>query len=137
MAEIALDKSSGRSQVKRVACAQEMGLVVNPDGAKQQAEGCIMMGLGPTLSEEIHFKGGNIRERNFDTYELPRFSWLPKIDIVLLDSTEASQGGGEPAIVPTPAVIANAFFDLTGKRLFRLPMTPQRVKQALASSTSD
>ena len=136
MAEVAVDRSSGRIQVKRVACAQEMGLIVNPDGALQQAEGCITMGLGPALSEEIHFKGGDIRDRNFDSYQLPKFSWVPKIDVVLVDAPDTpSQGGGEPAIVPMPAVVANAFFDLTGKRLFRLPMSPERVKAALASST--
>ncbi len=135
IAEIGLDRATGQIQVKRVVCAQEMGLIVNPDGAKQQAEGCITMGLGPALSEEIHFKGGDILDRNFDSYQLPKFSWLPKIDVTLIDvPDQPSQGGGEPAIVPLPAVIANAFFDLTGKRLFRLPLSPDRVKAALRAT---
>jgi isoquinoline 1-oxidoreductase len=132
MAEVAVDKATGRVQVKRIACAQEMGVVVNPEGARQQIEGCLTMGLGYALSEEIHFKGGEVLDRNFDSYELPRFSWLPRIDAVILDAPEiAAQGGGEPAIVPVGAVIANAIFDATGKRLYRMPMTPARVKEAL------
>ena len=84
----------------RIVCAQDMGVVINPEGAKIQMEGCITMGLGYTLSEEIHFNGGQILTRNFDTYELPRFSWMPEIETVLVKNDEPTpQGGGEPAIV--------------------------------------
>jgi nicotinate dehydrogenase subunit B len=69
---------------------------------------------------------------NFDTYEIPRFSWLPKIETVLIDDkTAAPQGGGEPAIVPMGAVIANAIFDAVGARVREMPLTPERIKQAL------
>lgn len=132
MAEVEVDKASGRVQVKRVACAQDMGLVINPEGARIQIEGCITMGLGYALSEEIHFKGGNIFDRNFDTYELPRFSWLPQIDTVLIEAKNSpSQGGGEPAIINMGGVIANAIFDAVGARLYQLPMTPERVRNAM------
>lgn len=131
IAEVAVDKNSGQVQVKRVICAQDMGLVVNPEGAKIQMEGCITMGLGYALTEDIHFKGGQIFETNFDTYELPRFSWLPKIETVLIDSKEAPQGGGEPAIICMGGVIANAIYDAIGVRLFQLPMTPERIKAVL------
>jgi nicotinate dehydrogenase subunit B len=105
--------------------------VINPEGAKMQVEGCVMMGLGYTLSEEIHFKGGEIFDLNFGTYEIPRFSWMPKIETVLIDEPNSSpKGGGEPAIMLVGAVIANAVFDATGGRLFQLPMTPERVKNA-------
>ena len=131
-AEVEVDKKTGHVQVKRVVCAQDMGLVVNPEGAKMQMEGCIMMGLGYTLSETIAFKGGEILDRNFDTYELPRFSWLPKIETVIIDNQEsAPQGGGEPAIVTMGGVIANAIYDAVGARLLRLPMTEARVRQAI------
>jgi nicotinate dehydrogenase subunit B len=97
-----------------------------------QMEGCIAMGLGYALSEEVRFKGGEILTKNFDTYELPRFSWLPEIETILVKNDELTpQGGGEPAIVPVGAAIANAIFDLTGARLFQMPMTPERVKEAL------
>jgi nicotinate dehydrogenase subunit B len=132
MAEVAVDKTTGAVQVKRVICAQDMGIAVNPEGAKLQIEGCITMGLGYALTEEIHFKGREVKDLNFDTYQLPRFSWLPKIEAVLLDSPEVPiSGGGEPPIITMGAVVANAIFDATGARLYQLPMTPERVKAAL------
>ncbi len=130
--EVSVDKASGKVAVRRARCAQEMGIVVNPDEALQQIEGCLTMGLGYTLSEEIHFKGGDILDRSFASYELPRFSQVPKIEAILVDAPgEASQGGGEPAIVPLGAAVANAIFDAVGVRLNRMPMTPERVKAAL------
>ena len=131
MAEVEVDKK-GAVQVKRVVCAQDMGLVINPEGAKMQIEGCITMGLGYALTEEIHFKGGEIFDLNFDTYEIPRFSWLPKIETVLIDAKDSPhQGGGEPAIICMGAVVANAIYDAVGARLFQLPMTPERIRAAL------
>ena len=132
MAEIKVDKSTGKVQVVRIACAQDMGLSVNPEGALIQMEGCITMGLGYTLTEEVLFEGGNILSRGFDTYQIPRFSWVPKIDCVILDRKDkAPQGGGEPAIIAIGAVVSNAIFDATGARLFRTPLTPQRVLEAI------
>jgi isoquinoline 1-oxidoreductase len=131
MTEVGVDAASGRVQVKRVVCAQDMGVVVNPEGALQQLEGAITMGLGYTLSKEVHFKGGEVLTRNFDSNELPRFSWVPAIEGVLVDAPETpAQGGGEPAIVPLGAAVANAIFDAVGARLDRMPMTPERVKAA-------
>lgn len=132
IAEVQVDKASGKVRVKRIVCAQEMGIVINPEGATMQMEGCIMMGLGYALSEDVRFKGGAVLDTNFDTYELPRFSSMPAIETVLVKNDELTpQGGGEPAIVPVGAVIANAIFDATGARLFRMPMTPARVKAAI------
>jgi nicotinate dehydrogenase subunit B len=132
MAEVKVDKNSGKIQVIRIACAQDMGLCVNPEGATIQMEGCIMMGLGYTLAEEVLFEGGNIQNRGFDSYTIPRFSWLPKIDTVILERKDKPpQGGGEPAIIAIGAVVANAVFDATGARLFRVPMTSARVLEAL------
>jgi nicotinate dehydrogenase subunit B len=131
MAEVEVDKS-GAVKVRRVVCAQDMGRVINPDGARAQMEGCITMGLGYCLREEIHFRGGDIRDRNFDSYEIPRFSWLPKIETILVDNPGLEpQGGGEPGIVNMGAVVANAVFDATGARLKRLPITPARLKASL------
>jgi nicotinate dehydrogenase subunit B len=131
MAEVEVDKN-GHVQVKRVVCAQDMGLVINPAGAKLQVEGCIEMGLGYALAEEIHFKGGEITDLNFDTYEITRFSWTPRIDTVLIEADDSpAQGGGEPAIICVGGVVANAVFDATGARLFQLPMTPGRIKEAM------
>lgn len=133
MAEVDVDESTGNVTVKRVVCAQDMGLVINPAGAILQMESCITMGLGYALREEIHFKGGRILDLNFHAYNLPLFSWLPEIETVLVDSGDpVPHGGGEPAIVNMGAVIANAIFDATGARLFHLPMTPERVREAIA-----
>jgi len=102
-----------------------------------QIEGCITMGLGYCLSEEIRFKGGRILDENFDTYEIPRFSWTPKIETVLVDNPEMPpQGCGEPAITSMGGVIANAVYDAIGVRVVMLPMTPARIKEALKKEQS-
>jgi nicotinate dehydrogenase subunit B len=135
IAEVTVDNASGRVKVERIACAQDMGIVINPEGAAMQMEGCMMMGLGYTLSEDIRFKGGQILTTNFDTYELPRFSWMPQIETILVKNDELPpKGGGEPAIVPIGAAVANAIFDATGARLYQFPMTPERVKEALKTA---
>ncbi|MGD1031649.1 MAG: molybdopterin cofactor-binding domain-containing protein [Opitutaceae bacterium] len=134
IAEVEVGTKEGKISVKRVLCVQEMGLVINPSGAKLQMEGCVTMGMGYALTEEIHFKDGALRDTNFDTYALPRFSWLPKIETVLLDADDTPpQGGGEPAIILMGAVLANALYDATGVRMLELPMTPERVKAALVA----
>ena len=135
IAEVEVDPHEGKVVVKRVLCVQEMGLVINPAGAKIQMEGCITMGMGYALSEEIHFKAGAVLDTNFDTYRLPLFSWLPKIETAILDADDSPpQGGGEPAIILMGAVLANAIHDATGARLLQLPMTPDRIKAALESA---
>jgi nicotinate dehydrogenase subunit B len=132
IAQVDVDKKSGKIQVKRVVCAQDMGLVINPEGALIQIEGCITMGLGYALAEHIRFKGGKILDSNFDTYQIPRFSWLPKIEAVLIKDDQApAHGGGEPAIICMGALIANAVFDAVGARLTELPFNPDRVKKAM------
>ena len=72
IADVTVDRATGSVTVDRVVCAQDMGVVVNPEGARMQMEGCIIMGLSSVLTEEIHFDGGAIKDRNFDTYEIPR-----------------------------------------------------------------
>jgi CO/xanthine dehydrogenase Mo-binding subunit len=132
MAEVRVDAATGHVQVVRVVCAQDLGFVVNPDGAKMQMEGGITMGLGYTLSEELRFLDGDILDRNFGTYEIPRFSWVPRIECVLVKNDDLDpQGGGEPPITTTGAVIANAVFDAAGVRMLRLPMSAERVKTAI------
>ena len=109
-----------------------MGLVINPEGARLQMEGALTMGLGYALSEQVEFKGRQVLTQNFDTYEIPRFSTLPKIETVLVENRDLPpQGGGEPAITCVGASIANAIFDATGARLFTMAMTPERVQEAL------
>ena len=131
-AEVAVDKSTGRVQVKRVVLAQDQGLTVSPDGSRQQMEGCITMGLGQALTEEVRFKDGAVLSRNFDSYELPRFSWVPKIETILIENQETPASGcGEPPMINVAAVLANAIFDAAGVRMPQLPMTPARVLAAM------
>ena len=132
MAEVEVDKNRGKIKVKRIVCAQDTGEVINPQGARLQIEGGLIMGLGYAMSEEVKFEGGRILTENFDTYEITRFSWLPIIETVLVENPEmAPQGCGEPAITTTGAVITNAVYDAIGIRMFELPMTAQRIKNAL------
>ena len=132
MAEVAVDRKTGAVQVKRVAMVQDMGLVVNPDGARQQMEGSITMGLGYALTEEVRFKNGRILDENFDTYRIPRFSGVPDLKTILLPNPGLpAQAGGSPpswswaVSSPTPSTMR------VGIRLLQLPMTPERVLKAL------
>jgi nicotinate dehydrogenase subunit B len=132
MVEVKVDTATGKVQVVRIAVAQDMGLCINPEGALIQMEGCITMGLGYTFSEEVKFEGGKILSKGFDSYDIPRFSWLPKMDCIILERKDfPPKGGGEPAIVAIGAVVSNAIFDATGARLYRYPMTPERVIEAI------
>jgi len=133
--EVEVDKKTGHIQVKRAVCCQDMGMVVNPQGAIIQAEGCIIMGMGYALTEEIKFKGRKMLTQNFASYDFARFSWTPKIDVVLIDAQDdPPQGGGEPAIICMGGAIANAVFDAIGVRLYQMPMTPERVLKAIQES---
>ncbi len=132
MAEVKINEKKGEIRVERVVCAQDTGEVINPEGVRIQIEGCVTMGLGYCLTEEIRFKNGRILDENFDTYEIPRFSWQPKIETVLVDNPEMPpQGCGEPAITSMGGVITNAVYDAIGIRMSVLPMTPARIKEAL------
>jgi len=138
MAEVAVDAGTGAVKVKRVVCVQDMGEVVNPQGAKIQMEGCITMGLGYALSEEVRFRDGRLLNTTFGTYAIPIFSWLPEIETVILENPNLPpKGGGEPAIICMGGVLATAVYDATGARLRQLPMTPERVKEALNRCRED
>ncbi|MBZ5727607.1 MAG: molybdopterin-dependent oxidoreductase [Acidobacteriia bacterium] len=130
MAEVVVP-STGRVQVKRVVTAQDQGLTVNPDGSRQQMEGSITMGLGQALGEEVRFRNGEVLDRNFDSYQVPRFSWVPRIETILIDNPDTpATGCGEPPIITVAAVIANAIYDAANIRLLQLPMTPARILEA-------
>jgi len=130
--EAEVDKSTGYVQVKRAVCCQDMGMVVNPQGAILQMEGCILMGLGYALREEIQFEGRKMTSTNYDSYAITQFNMVPELEVVLVDSKdETPYGGGEPPIVVMGGAVANAVFDATGARVFRQPLTPERVKEAM------
>ncbi len=132
IAHVKVNKSTGEVKVERVVCAQDMGEIINPQGAQLQIEGGITMGLSAALSEEIEFSGGKILTTNFSSYKITRFSDTPVIESVLVDNPELPpQGCGEPAITTIGAALANAIFDAVGIRLFTLPMTPERILAAM------
>jgi isoquinoline 1-oxidoreductase len=137
MAEVAVDRATGAVRVLRVVVAQDMGVVVNPDGARQQIEGCVTMGLSYALMEEVRFRDGKVLTDGFGAYPLPRFSDMPDIKTVLIPNPGLpAQGCGEPAIIVMGALVANAIHDAVGVRLLQLPMTPERVKAALKDAAA-
>ncbi len=133
IAEVKVDTSTGEVKVTRAVVGQDMGQVVNPEGTAIQAEGCVNMGLGYTLTEDIEFEGGEVISKHFGNYQLPVFSMIPEvIESITVDAMdEKPQGGGEPAIVSVGGAIANAVFDACGARVYRMPLTPERVLEAL------
>jgi isoquinoline 1-oxidoreductase beta subunit len=134
MAEISLDQDSGRIRVHRVVAAVDCGRTINPNGAAAQIEGAIVMGTSAALLEEITVEDGGVPAGNFDRYPLLRMAEAPDVETILLEAPDGKPRGlGEPPIGPIAPAIGNALFALTGVRLRRLPMTPDRVKAALAS----
>ena len=135
VAEVSVDETSGKITVHDVACAVDCGLVVNPDGAKAQIEGNVMWGVGSTLIEQAHVKDGRLALNNFESYPLLTMRDAPDVRSVLVDTGgETPYGMGEPPIGPVGAAIGNAFAAATGGRIRTLPMTPERVLEALAGS---
>ena len=132
IAQVSVNKSTGMVKVERVVCAQDMGEIINPQGAKLQIEGGITMGLSAALSEEVKFSSGTVWTENFDSYQITRFADAPPIDIVLVENPDlAPQGCGEPAITTVGSALANAIFDAAGARVYTLPMTPERILAAM------
>lgn len=124
-AEVAIDKAKGRVQVVRAVTAFECGAVLNPDHLKNQVEGCVVMGLGGALFEQIEFKDGVILNPNFSDYKLPRFRDAPLLETILLDRKDlASEGAGETPIIGIAPAVGNAIFAATGIRLRSMPMVP-------------
>jgi isoquinoline 1-oxidoreductase beta subunit len=135
VAEVSLDRERGQIRVHRVVAAMDCGRAINPNGVKAQMEGAIVMGTSAALLEEILVKDGRVVAGNFDRYPLLRHRDTPEIETILLEAPDGRpRGVGEPPIGPIAPAIANAFFALTGVRLRRLPMTPERVKAALEES---
>ena len=113
-------------QVRRVVVGFDCGLVVNPDGARNQIEGSIIMGMGTALWEAVEFDGGRVLNAGFSRYRVPRITDTPEIEVVFTDEPDTpSSGAGEPGIVPIAAAIANAVRDATGTAIEELPIVPR------------
>lgn len=131
--EVAVQRATGRIDVKRVVCAHDCGLVVNPDALRHQIEGGIVQGLSRALHEEVQFDESRVTSVDWASYPILRFPEVPSIEVILIERPEETLwGGGEASTVPVAAALANAFFDATGIRLRRVPFTAERVRLALS-----
>ncbi len=116
--------AEGKIKVERVVCAVDCGQPINPHIIEAQVESAIMFGLSAALYGEIKVENGTVQTTSFHNYPIIRMNQAPKIEVVIMPSTESPTGIGEPATPPIGPAIANAYFNLTGKRIYRLPFEP-------------
>ena len=128
VAEVSLN-DSGEVKVHRVTVAADLGHMVNPDTVEAQIQSSIIFGMGAVLKHQITMAAGRVQQTNYDSFQPVRMNEAPKIDIVLVKSTEKPGGIGEPATAVVAPAIANAVAKLTGKRVRRLPITAEALKQ--------
>ena len=129
VAEVSLNKD-GSVKVHKVTVAADVGHMVNPDTVEAQLQSSIIFGMGAVLKHQITMNNGRVQETNYNTYEPVRMYEAPQIDIVLVKSTEKPGGIGEPGTAVAAPAIANAVAALTGKRVRRLPLTADAIRQA-------
>jgi len=121
--EVAIDRKAGAIKVREVCQVFECGPILNPANLLSQVQGCIIMGLGGALTEEIQFEGGKMLNANFAGYRVPRFRDVPKLNVHLMDKTDIpSAGGGETPIIAVAPAIGNAVFAATGVRIRSMPL---------------
>jgi nicotinate dehydrogenase subunit B len=130
--DVEVDRKTGVIKVPRVVMAADIGLVVNPDGARNQLEGGIVQAVSLTLKEQVAFDRREITGRDWSGYPVLTFPEIPSIEVMLMERNDPSLGAGEGSLPPTSAALANAFAHATGRRLRELPMTPERVKASLS-----
>ena len=119
MADIVLE--NGMPIVKKVTCAIDCGIVVNPLGAMNQAKGGVIDGVGHAMYSDFAFKNGKPQSNNFNTYQLIRMAQTPKVDVHFVQNDIAPTGLGEPTLPPAGGAIANAIYQATGARLTKQP----------------
>ncbi len=134
VAEVDIDRSTGKIWARKFTVAHDCGQIINPDGLAKCIEGNIVQGISRTLTEEVTFDKQAVTSVDWLTYPILDIGDTPEtIDCVLINRPEAAPtGAGEPSIRPVAAAIANAIFDATGVRIRRVPFSPDRVKQALS-----
>jgi isoquinoline 1-oxidoreductase beta subunit len=131
IAEVSLDRKTGKIRVHHYWVAGDAGIVVQPENAHAQLEGAVVYGLGSALSEELTYKDGAVQQTNFHQYQVTRMSDMPEIHTRVIVTDNAPTGLGELGVPAVAPAIGNAVFKLTGKRLRQLPMSPQRVTATL------
>jgi len=135
VAEVEVNRRTGEVRVKRFVCAHDCGLIINPVALRTTIEANLIQSMGRTLMEEVMFDRSNVTSVDWRTYPVARASDIPsQVEVVLLNHPELPpNGAGEPSSRNVPAAIANAVFDATGARVRQMPLTPARVKAALAA----
>jgi isoquinoline 1-oxidoreductase subunit beta len=129
VAEVSIEKD-GKPRVHRVVCAIDCGTVVNPDTVRAQVEGSIVWGLTAALYGTITIAEGRVQQRNFHDYPMLRMNEMPVVEVHILSSNATAGGVGEPGVPPLAPAVANAIFAATGKRMRRLPISPEELRKA-------
>jgi len=120
-------KPDGKIKIDKVWAVMDCGWYVNPDIIRAQVEGSIVMALGAATKHATHFKEGKAVEKNFDTYKMPRITDVPDIEVHIMNNDEKAGGVGEPGLPPFTPALTNAIFDLTAKRIRKLPFSLDEV----------
>jgi isoquinoline 1-oxidoreductase beta subunit len=120
-------KTDGKLKIDKVWAVMDCGWYVNPDIIRAQVEGSIVMALGAATKHATHFAEGKAVEKNFDTYKMPRITDIGDIEVHVVDNEEKAGGVGEPGLPPFTPALTNAIFDLTGKRIRKLPFNMDEV----------
>jgi isoquinoline 1-oxidoreductase beta subunit len=129
--EVAVDRSKGDIEVTEICQAFECGPILNPANLLSQVQGCIVMGLGGALTEEIEFEDGKILNPRFSRYRVPRFRDVPRIDVHLVENRDIPPaGGGETPIIAVAPAIGNAVFAAIGVRLRSMPLHGDALREA-------
>jgi isoquinoline 1-oxidoreductase beta subunit len=127
VAEVEVSKG-GDVRVRRVICALDCGLVVNPDTVQAQVQGAVIFGISAALYGRITLKDGRVEQTNFNTYRVLRMNEAPAVEVYLVQNTEPPGGMGEPGTSAIVPAVTNAIFAATGKRLRKLPVDPAALK---------
>ena len=134
VAEIEVDKSTGEIKVVRICLSHDCGEMVNPDGVANQVEGGVQQTVSRTLMETVKWDRSKVLSVDWASYPIARFPDMPKVELALIDRPGTpAWGAGEPTACAIPGAIANAVFDATGVRVRSIPLTPDKVKAALAA----
>jgi isoquinoline 1-oxidoreductase beta subunit len=131
VAEVSLERASGRIRVHNFWCTIDCGIAVQPDNVVAQTESSIVYGLGMALIERITVKDGAVQEANFYDYPVPRMNDVPEMHVEVIATDNHPTGAGQMATPLVTPAIASAVAALAGARLRHAPFTPERVKAAL------
>jgi len=132
IAQVQVDTASGAVRVQRMVVAHDCGLIINPDGLRNQIEGNLVQSLSRALKEEVKFDELRVTSVDWQSYPILTFSEVPEVELVLINRPDQpALGAGEPSTITTAAAVANAIFDATGVRVRRIPFTPERIRAAL------